>query len=191
VLPWEGLPFFFKWRATMRTTMKNILGWFVKTTDSLSRLSGTVLSMLIFLMIFIVMYEVVVRYFFDSPTSWSLEAATMVFGTYMIGGGAYAVLSKAHVNMDIFYSKWSLKTRVLVDLCTFPFVAFFFSVMCWKAVSYALESVVIREHASSVWGPPLYQWKVIVAAGLILLWLQLLSDFLRNLVFALTGKKLP
>lgn len=175
----------------MYKTLKKILCAFIRTTDRLSKLSGDVLSLLIFLMIFIVIFEVVARYLFDSPTSWSLEATTMIFGTYMVGGGAYAVVSRAHVNMDIFYVKWSQRTRSIVDVITFPFVAFFFSVLCWKAVSYGIESLMIREHASSVWGPPLYQWKLIVAVGLILFWMQLLSDFLRNLVFAITGEELP
>ncbi|SDP43562.1 TRAP transporter small permease subunit [Desulforhopalus singaporensis] len=169
--------------------MKNLLSRYIIMIDSLSKLSGSILSMLIFLMIFIVNYEVVARYFFNSPTSWSLEAATMTFGTYMIGGGAYAVISKAHVNMDIFYSKWSPRTMAIVDICTYPLVAFFFSVMCWKAFAYGIESFQIREHASSVWSPPLYQWKIVVAAGLILLWLQLLSDFLRNLLLIVTGEE--
>ncbi|WP_051309130.1 TRAP transporter small permease subunit [Desulfogranum japonicum] len=169
--------------------MKNTLKITVRIIDRMSLLSANLLSMLLLLMIFIVMYEVIARYLFNSPTSWALEAVTMVFGTYMIGGGAYAVLSKAHVNMDIFYTRWSKKNRAIVDACTFPLVAFYFSVMTWLAIRYAVESFTIAEHAPSVWGPPIYHWKIILAVGLALLWLQLISDFIKNLTFALTGER--
>jgi TRAP-type mannitol/chloroaromatic compound transport system permease small subunit len=163
---------------------------FVTLTDYTSKLSGEILSLVILLMIGIVMYEVVARYIFNSPTSWSLEAATMAFGTYMIGGGAYAVLHKAHVSMDIFSSKWTKRTRAVVECCTYPLAAVYFSVMCWQAVAYGIESMQINEHASSVWGPPIYHWKLITAMALILLWLQLASDFIRNLVLACSGEEL-
>ena len=170
--------------------MRKALRFIVTSIDYISRMSGQILSYLLFLMIFIVLYEVIARYLFNSPTSWSLEAATMIFGTYMVGGGAFAVLSKAHVNMDIFYSKWSERSKAIVDTCTFPIISFYFSMMCWQAVSYGIESFSIHEHASSVWGPSLYQWKIVVAIGLILLWLQIVSDFLKNLTLAITGEKL-
>ncbi len=171
--------------------MRYKLSSLVNVIDQAGRLSGNLLSLILLLMIAIVMFEVIARYLFNSPTSWSLEAATMAFGTYVIGGGAYAVLSKAHVNMDIFSSKWSERTRATVEACAFPLVAVYFSIMCRQAVQYGLESLQMGEHASSVWGPPLYPWKLTIAAALILMWLQLAADFIRNLYFAVTGEKLP
>nr|WP_319396170.1 TRAP transporter small permease subunit [uncultured Desulfobacter sp.] len=170
--------------------MRNSLSLLVKIIDKISRLSADVLSLILLLMIAIVMYEVIARYLFNSPTSWSLEAATMAFGIYVIGGGAYSVLSRAHVSMDIFSSKWSERTRAIVEACTFPLIAVYFSVMCWQAIAYGIESLQIQEHASSVWGPAIYPWKLTAAAALVLMWLQLAGDFIRNIVYAVTGEKL-
>ena len=169
--------------------MKRFLTATVRVLDNLSRWSGNILSLLIFVMIGIVLYEVIARYLFNSPTNWALEASTMVFGTYMVCGGAYALLYKEHVTMDIFYSRWSDRRKAIVDSCTFPLFIFFFGVMLWKATAYGIESVQMREHASTAWGQPLYHWKMTAVLGILLMVLQGCSDFIRNITFAITGEK--
>ena len=170
--------------------MKRFLSATVRVLDSLSRLSGNILSLFIFAMIGIVMYEVISRYLFNSPTNWALGASTMVFGTYMVCGGAYALLYKEHVSMDIFYSRWSDRKKAIVDSCTFPLAMFFLGVMLWKATVYGIESVQMLEHASTAWGQPLYHWRMTAVLAVLLLVLQAFSDFIRNVTFAVTGEKL-
>ncbi len=170
--------------------LRKILNKTVHLLDNLSRWSGKFLALLILLMISIVIYEVTARYLFNSPTNWALEAATMVFGTYMICGGAYTLFNKAHVAMDIFYMRWTDRTKAIVDCITYPIAAFFFGLILWKSWSYGIESVQMNEHSLSVWGPPLYHWKMTVPLGILLLMLQQLADFIRNLTLAITGEKL-
>lgn len=162
----------------------------VRTLDAISAWSGKILALFLLVMIAITMYEVIARYVFNSPTSWALEATTMLFGTYMICSLAYTLLTKAHVSMDIFYSKWSDRTKALVDLCTFPLVTVFITLLLWQSTVYGIESVQMREHATTVWGPPLYPWKMTIPLGMLLLMLQHISDFIRNLVLVVTGEKL-
>lgn len=56
-------------------------------------------------------YEVVARYVFDAPTSWATDLTFMANGTMFILGSAYALLAGAHVRTDIFYDKYSDRTR--------------------------------------------------------------------------------
>jgi len=170
--------------------MRHFLLKIVNTLDSFNDWFGKTLALLILLMIGIVIYEVVCRYWFDNPTSWAFEAATMVFGTYVICGGAYALLKKAHVSMDLFYSHWSDRTKAIIDACTYPLAAFFFSLLFWQSLGYGIDSIKMDEHASTLWGPPLYHWKMTLPFGILLLLLQQLADFIRNVTFAITGEKL-
>ncbi|WP_176761392.1 TRAP transporter small permease subunit [Desulforhopalus singaporensis] len=171
-------------------TVRKLLSSTVNTIDAISNWSGKVLALFLLVMIAITMYEVIARYVFSRPTTWALEATTMIFGTYMICSLAYSLLSKAHVSMDIFYSKWSDRTRAIVDLCTFPLVTIFIGLILWQSTVYGIESVQIREHAATVWSPPLYPWKMTIPFGMLLLLLQHISDFIRNLVLAITGEEL-
>ena len=170
--------------------MKRLLAWIVNKIDTLSKWSGYILSGLVIVMGLIITYEVVARYFFNNPTNWAMELATMLFGTYMLGGGAWTLYRKAHVKMDIFYNKWRPRTRAIIDVLTFPFFLLFFSIMLWKSGSYGMQSVYSLEHSHTAWGPPIYHWKMTLPGAVFLIILQGLADFIRNLYCALTSEEL-
>ena len=73
--------------------------------DGLSSWSGKLISMLIFAMIAVLMWEVISRYVFDSPTLWAHETTRYIYGAHFMIGGAYTLYLGAHVNVDIFYIK--------------------------------------------------------------------------------------
>ncbi len=169
--------------------MKRAVVSLIHALDHLADWTGKILAPVVLVMIFTVMYEVISRYFFNRPTIWSLQLSTMIFGSYMVIGGAYSVYAKNYVNMDLFYAKWSERTRALMDVITFPLLMFFLYVLLWKSMSYGLESVYFREHSTEPWGQPLYHWKMTAPLGVFLLILQNLNDFLRNLVLLITGER--
>ena len=53
------------------------------------------------------LFEVVARYMFNSPTSWATEATTMLFVAYTILSGGYLLLHRGHIKVDIFYQQFS------------------------------------------------------------------------------------
>ena len=170
--------------------MQNVLAMLVEKIDMVSIWSGRILAGLIFVMGFVISYEVISRYFFNNPTQWGMELATMVFGTYMIGGGIFALYKKGHVKMDIFYSKWSPRTRAFADVCTFPLFILFFAVIFWKSAEYGIQSLQTLEHSHTAWGPPLYHWKLTLPIAVFFIILQGLGDLIRNLYLVVTGKEL-
>lgn len=170
--------------------MRNLLRMTVRRIDGLSRWSGWILAGLIFVMTGVIVYEVIARYFFSRPTNWAMEFATMNFGTYMLGGGVWALLKGGHVKMDIFYNRWSARTRAIVDTLTFPLFLIFFSVILWKSAFYGIESVRNFEHSHTAWGPPIYHWKMTLPVAVLLILFQGLADFIRNLTIAVTGDEL-
>lgn len=166
------------------------LGYIVHKIDTLSEWSGRGLFLLILVMIGTIMFEVVSRYLFNRPTMWSLDASTMVYGTYMIGAGAYALLHGAHIKMDLFYARWSKRTKAIVDVCTFPLFLLFGSILLWKSGIYGWQSFMRLEHAVTAWSPPIYYWKMTVPAAVLLILLQGVSKFIRDLTFAVSSKEL-
>jgi TRAP-type mannitol/chloroaromatic compound transport system permease small subunit len=170
--------------------MRKTARLFVRFAEAMSVWSGHVLAGLIFAMIAFILIEVVMRYFFNKPTNWAMELTTMVFGTYMIGGGAWTLYKKGHVKMDIFYNRWSARTKAVMDSVTFPLFFIFLMVILCKSASYGLESLASREYSSTAWGPPLYHWKLSIPLVVFLFACQGLADFVRNLFLAVTGREL-
>lgn len=139
---------------------------------------------------FAILYEVIARYVFNSPTSWALELGTMTWGAYGILGGAYVFLHQGHVANSILYERWSERRKAIVDAVTFLLVVLFAVILIWKGLHYSIMSVTALEHSRSAWGPPLYTWKLTIPIGAILLLLQGISKFIRDVTFAIKKDKL-
>lgn len=162
----------------------------VHRLDAISEWSGRVLVGLVFVMMVALMYEVIARHVFNSPTSWALELATMTWGAYGVLAGAYILLYHGHIANSILYERWSKRRKAIVDSITFPLVVLFAVVLLWKGMHYGIMSVAALEHSHSVWGPPVYGWKLAVPVGAFLLLLQGISKFIRDLVFAIRNQEL-
>jgi TRAP-type mannitol/chloroaromatic compound transport system permease small subunit len=170
--------------------MQKMLSKIVQIIESITKWSGYLLAGLVVVMTLIVGYEVVVRYFFNKPTNWAMELTTMIFGTFMLGAGAWTLLKDGHVRMDIFYNRWSKRGKALADAATFPLITFFLAVILWKSAIFSLESIRELEHSHSAWGPPIYYWKATLPIAVMLMILMGFSKFIRNLYFLVTGREL-
>ena len=122
-------------------------------------------------MTFGVSYGAFVRYALNAPTSWSLDVSFIMYGTLFMMGGAYTLSRGGHVRGDFVYRLWSERTQGAVDLVLY-LIFFFPGVLAlilsgWK---YASRSWSYGEvSVNSPAGIPIYQFKmVLVAAGLLL-----------------------
>ena len=166
-----------------------IVNKFLHSIDSLSEWTGKAVSFFIFLLALIVGYEVVARYLFRSPTLWVHEISAMFFGTFIIIGGAYTALRGGHVNMDLVHKALGTRARALLDILTFSLALAFLAVLLWKGGATAWKSIKTLEHASTQWGPPIYPFRVMLPLGALLLLLQLIAKFIRDIRILISGKE--
>jgi TRAP-type mannitol/chloroaromatic compound transport system permease small subunit len=157
--------------------------------DSISEWTGKTVSFGILLLALIVGYEVAARYLFKSPTLWVHEVSVMFFGTFIIIGGAYTALKGMHVNMDLVHNALSPRIRALLDVLTFFIALPFLGVLLWVGGKSAWKSVMVLEHASTQWGPPIYPFRVMLPLGALLLLLQLVAKLIRDLRILFTKKE--
>jgi len=156
--------------------------------DSLSENAGKLFSLIVLPIIALEAVESVLRYVIQKPTDWSWELAAMLFGAFFMMGGTWVLKDNNHVRTDVFYNKLSRKWRAYFDLFFFTTIFFAFTfVMVWKMGANAIYSVSIRETTFSMWAPPLYLLKVIFAVAYILLLLQGLAKWVRDLVYVVKG----
>ena len=157
--------------------------------DKINDQVGKLVSFLVIFMIIVMTYEVVARYFFNSPTIWARETVMFLLGGYALLGGAYVLRHEAHVSMDILYQRLSQRRRAILDLITYILFFLFCAVLLWKGIDYAWRSISLRETTDSDWGPPEYIVKTIIPVGAFLILLQGLAQFIRNMITAITGEK--
>ena len=152
---------------------------------------GGFISLGIPLMAFLLLYEVVMRYGFNRPTIWVHEISQFIFGAcYMLGAG-FTLLRRGHVNMDMLYTRFSLRGKALADTISGLFFLLFLWVMVWHSGIMAYESVIFNEHlVQSVFEPPLYPIKIIFLVGCVLFLLQGLVHLVHDLTILITGRDL-
>lgn len=162
----------------------------VRIIDSVSEWLGKYLSFLFFPLIGILVFEVVLRYVFDSPTLWAQETAIYLFGTIGMFAGAYALLMKEHVIFDLVYRRLSRRHKAIIDSATAIFFFLAIGVIVWQGWDMAFHSTVIREHSASAWRPPLYPFKWVTPVAGFILFMQGIANFIRNIFFAIRGREL-
>ncbi len=150
---------------------------------------GRIIAFLTVGMMGVVTVEVVLRYGFNSPTLWAHETAQFLYGAYCILGGAYVLLHKAHVSMDIIYVRLSLRKRAILDLFTSPLVFLYLGMMLWHGTIFASKSVGLLEVSPTAWAPPVWPIKMVLPIAALLFLLQGIVRFVRDLTTAVTGRE--
>jgi len=159
----------------------------VRTIDSISRWTGRIVQFLIFILTVVMVYEVIARYVFNAPTIWAMELSGYLMTVFVALGGAYVLLRDGHINVDVLYSRLNVRKKATLDVFTsvlfFLFLYFFFTL----AAEQAIISFNSMQTSGTIWDPPIWPLKILVAVGVGLVLLQGVSKFIRNLVVAITG----
>jgi TRAP-type mannitol/chloroaromatic compound transport system permease small subunit len=165
--------------------MKKFCQVYIRIIDGLNERCGLI-AWLILLMAFIMLFEVIARYVFNSPTrwAWGVNSQLLCFVTVMAGG--YVLYHEAHIRSDLFYAKWSARRKALVNLFTSFLPLLFCGAAVVASVKLASKSVLLREHSTTILGHPLYPIRIVIAVGAFLFLLQVIADIMRNLLI-ITG----
>jgi TRAP-type mannitol/chloroaromatic compound transport system permease small subunit len=166
----------------MRALMA-ILGF----VDALNDWVGKVVSFGALLMFFLVLSEVIRRYFFNAPTVWGTELTQMIFGAYVILSGGHILLWGGHVNVDILYTRFSSMSKAITDICTSVLFFLFSGMLLLYGGSLAWESLAIFEHSESAWNVPIYPIKLMIPIGAFLLFIQGLVKLTRDILTLIKG----
>ena len=144
--------------------------------------------MLILPLIFVVLYEVLVRKVFNAPTSWAFEVTVWLYGAHFMLGMAYTLLYDRHVRIDIIVLMLPDRIQLWLRVITFVLIFLpFVGVLTYAAFKYAWHSWATWEHSWSAWKPPLYPYKSIMPLGLLLLLIQGAANFIRD-IYKLRGE---
>ena len=79
----------------------------LRIIDRTNEWVGRIISWWMMPMLFIMTFEVFMRYILQSPTEWGTELVTFLFAGYILLGGGYTLLFKDHVNINVIYNRFS------------------------------------------------------------------------------------
>ncbi len=160
--------------------------WFA---DKLSAWFGKVFAWCVLIMTIGVSYEVVVRYFFRAPTPWAFDLSYMMYGTMFMMAGAYTLSRDGHVRGDFIYRLWKPRTQARVEIVLY-FLFFFPAVLAlvfagWRYAARSWGYFEVSQMSPA--NIPVYQFKSVIVAAGILLFLQGVAQVFRCIVCMRTG----
>lgn len=155
----------------------------VRWIDRLNEWVGLFAAWLVIPMMLVVVYEVIVRDVFNAPTMWTYDSLWMLYSMNFLLGGAYTLLHKGHIRIDIIQDTLSARGKLIFDALIYGFVFFLPSViLTWVSTAYALNAWSMGENLSTTtWVFPAGPIKSIMPIAFFLIALQSIAEVVRNI----------
>ncbi|OGQ12925.1 MAG: C4-dicarboxylate ABC transporter substrate-binding protein [Deltaproteobacteria bacterium RBG_19FT_COMBO_46_12] len=153
--------------------------WWVKTQRVIHRLNFYValvgMSFIIPLML-LTTFDVIGRKFFK-PIPGAFEISEYILAIFILLGAAYTQQVKGHVGIGFITSRFSPRLQGICEIMTTLLGLFIIAIVIWQGW---LEG--IRERTvSDMLRIPQYPFRLLVAVGGFLLWLELLIDLFNSI----------
>jgi TRAP-type mannitol/chloroaromatic compound transport system permease small subunit len=143
---------------------------------------GKVLQWTILPISAIVMFEVIARYVFNRPTIWAWDVNVQLLALMATLGGGYVLLNDDHVRVDILVAKFSMRKRAILESFTGLLTIVALGILTWHLIDVAVTSVKYLEVDWSYFAPPVYPLRCLMAFGSLMLFLQAIAIFLKNIL---------
>ncbi|MDE0111310.1 MAG: TRAP transporter large permease subunit [Albidovulum sp.] len=169
-------------------TPENMAPWMCRTVkfiDVGNNWVGRFACLLLIPVIFAMVFEVIARKLFISPTIWAYDTSRMFAGALFMLGAGYALMKGVHIRADFLYRNWSARTQSTVDAILylafyFPAMVFFF----WISFEYTVKAWTIWERSmDSTLMAPLAPARTAMPLGAFFLFMQGISEFLKCVHF--------
>lgn len=138
------------------------------------------------LAIVISVYEVVMRYAFNAPSTWVHEVSTALCAVAFCLGGAFCMARREHIRITIVWDKAGPPARRRIEILSTAVGVFYLAGLGWGAWLQARESVA-RFDGGGRWvpeltpGPPNLPLPALVKGALLLGAALFLAVVVRNL----------
>ena len=91
------------------------------------------------------------------------------------------MLTDDHVRMDLIYSKLKDKTKALLDSLTSAFLIFYLVVLLYGSISSLTYTIETNQRLFTAWAPYVWPIKSIMTFGILLMLLQSIAIFFKDL----------
>lgn len=124
----------------------------------------------------LMLYEVIARYSFKSPTSWAPELAALLFGPFFLLGGPYLLHIGGHVSVDLLSEKAGPKLKKILASIALILAFIFAGILLWFSLPLAMQSFEYRETSYSTWNPAIWPSKIVLPISAALMMLQVIAE---------------
>jgi len=138
-------------------------------------------QIVLFVAVVIIFYDVVMRYVFNSPTTWVLEISEYMLVFLAIAGVADVQRKKTHIKMDFFYKKFALNVRRYLDLIIYMATVLFVFLVFMTSLQMTLIAYHYGSRSNSLLGTTMFIPYAIIPFGMGLFLMQTIVDLVESI----------
>tara|TARA_B100001123_G_C14766499_1_gene810909 strand:+ start:217 stop:654 length:438 start_codon:yes stop_codon:yes gene_type:complete len=136
---------------------------------------------MVFVMMFILVLSFVTRNIINIPLMWIIEMAQFIITGYYLLGGGYSMITGDHVRMDLVYSKLSDHNKAKMDAFTSFFLVFYLIALFYGSITSLIYTLETNQRLFTAWAPYVWPIKIIMLIGILLMLLQSISMFFKDI----------
>jgi len=167
--------------------VSKIIKAYVRYIEAVNKTVGKFSMYLVIVLGCVLLFDAVARTLFSKPQIWAVEMAQFIMAAYYLLGGGYSMILKSHVRMDLLYGRWSAARQALSDAFTSLLLILYMVFLLLGGISGAKYALKYGQVNYSSWAPPMAPIKIIMAFGILLMLLQVIATFIRD-VAKIRGK---
>ena len=120
---------------------------FYRVLEKVNSFCASVAGLVLLFITLSIFVDVVLRYFFGSPSIWITEVSTYLFLYLIFLGTAYALQQGAHIRVTFLLDRLNQKPKRIINILTSLFAMIFTAVLMWQ--SSRMTWSAFREHWTS------------------------------------------
>jgi len=161
-----------------------VLSWGIRLLDKVatfSRWTNIISMVTIFLMVFLTFVDVICRYIFNQAITGAMEISEVMLAVAVFCAIANTHAQKSHINVDVFTSKLSPDSRLIVNFINTLMGIGLFIIIIWRTWIQALN--FMSEHAfhGNAAFIPSGPFAIVIVVGCIAMGLLLVRDLLLHI----------
>lgn len=163
------------------------LGRLLRLAETLSRIAVWVGGALTLAAVFLIVYDILVRKFFNITVGGADEISSYVFAISTSWALAFVVLQRANVRVDVLYERLPVRVSAFLDWLSLVALGVFMVFLTWHAWSVAETSFVRNAAANTPLATPLWIPQGLWVLGLVWMCVVLALMLARASVAFVTG----
>jgi len=160
---------------------ERMAAFLTKYVEPLARSINIVATVILTFMTLFVVTDVVLRYFFRSPISGSLEWVRYMLAIVVFWGGAYCQLKKRMVRIDIFVPSLSKSAQAIIDSVTLILSILVVALITWQTFLQSIGTFHTKEIPPGMHILPVWPVIGLASFGAAILLLILVRDLFQSL----------
>ncbi len=149
--------------------------------DRVSEVCARLSAWLFFIIGGIIVFEVVARYVFLSPTVWGEEMSRFlqIWATYL--AAAYVLHKRKLIAIDVVVNRMAPRVQKVLESCALLVIMVFCLVACVYGIEIAAESIRVGRATSTMLAVPSWMTEIAIPIGFGLMFIQALAELLRTI----------